>query len=106
MLELAGPFEIDAGRQIDAGGDGAFRLLDELRAVPATDVESNVIAQQAILALDRGRTLDDAHVGNVRQTHLLSRRAEHGDRQITGCLFIAPPVAPVTDAHRMAFAAL
>ena len=67
MLELAGPFDVDAFGQLHLLGDHALGLIDEADDVAAADVEGDVVQQPAVLALDHGRAFDDPHVGHGAQ---------------------------------------
>ena len=127
VLELAAPLDVNALRQRHLLGHDALRLLDEADHVAAADVQRDVVHQLAVLAADRRRPLDDAHVGHLAQRHLhrplvpaarsrgrafrrrLRRRRPSPppltSRRLTDLLVLAVG-AGVADAHREAVAVL
>ena len=133
VLERARPFEVHAARQVSKNfcRDDALRLLDEADFVAAADAELDVGAQQAVLALDHRRPLDDLDVGDCGQrdlnaawlgrgaageaaippAHAAGRPASvagpaGGDEDVLEGLDVVAVIAGVADAHRVALAAL
>jgi hypothetical protein len=65
MFELAAPFEVHPGGQLNLFSHGPLGLVDEPDDVAVTNVELHIAAQQAIFAFDHRRTFGDVDVGDL-----------------------------------------
>ena len=114
VLELAGPFERDAFGKLDLAGDGPAGLGDELDGIAVLDVQPDIIAEQAVLSLDRRRSLDDHDVGDLGERDLPDRGSLGFRRRpvwaatsrLRIAFLVVAEVARVTDDHGVALAAL
>src|SRR5207249_4234957 len=75
VLELAGPFQVNACWQSGLLGHDPPRLVHELDQAAAAHIQMYVVAQQTVFAADRRGALDDADVGDFRERHLTERAA-------------------------------
>ena len=73
MLELTRPFDEHAIGQLDRLLNVPLRRGDKLGGITAAHVQTDIVAQPAVLALDRRRAVGDAHIGHVIQGHRLQR---------------------------------
>ena len=78
MLELPGPLDKDAGRQLGLAGDDFTGLGNQVGRVTAADIHPYVITQESIFAFDRRGPFDDANVGNFRERNLANGRRTSG----------------------------
>ena len=94
VLELAGPFQKDAFGKLDFAVDSLAGFGDELDGVAVLHVQPDVIAEQAVLSLDRRRPLGDHDVGDLAEWDLPDRGSWR---------FRSRPVWAVTSRLRIAF---
>ena len=83
VLEVPGPLDETALGEGDALADDPAGLGDEVGDVAVADVEADVVAGQAVLALDGRGPVDDADLGDLGERDQARGAGRAGGRERT-----------------------